>query len=41
MIMAEVTLAPKGEIGIMVAAGVITPDTFAKKSASEIENLFV
>jgi len=41
MIMAEVTLTPKGEIGIMVEAEVITPDTFAGKSASEIGDLLV
>jgi len=41
MIMAEVTLTPKGEIGIMIEAEVITPDTFAGKSASEIGNLLV
>ncbi|MEA1945150.1 MAG: formylmethanofuran dehydrogenase subunit C [Euryarchaeota archaeon] len=39
--MAEVTLTPKGEIGIMIEAEVITPDIFAEKSASEIENLLV
>ena len=39
--MAEVTLTPKGEIGIMVEAEVITPDTFAGKSASEIGDLRV
>ncbi|KAB3544677.1 MAG: formylmethanofuran dehydrogenase subunit C, partial [ANME-2 cluster archaeon] len=39
--MAEVTLTPKGEIGIMVEAEAITPDTFAKKSANEIKDLRV
>ena len=39
--MEEVTLTPKGTIDIMVEAEVITPDTFATKSANEIENLIV
>ncbi len=39
--MAEITLKPKGQIGIMVEADVINPDIFAGKSRDEIEQLLV
>ncbi len=37
--MAEITLIPKGKIGIMVEAEVIRPDIFEGKSKEEIERL--
>jgi formylmethanofuran dehydrogenase subunit C len=39
--MSEVLLRPKGMIGIMVEAEVISPDIFAGKTTSEIEQLII
>lgn len=39
--MAEVLLKPKGSIGIMIEAEVITPETMAGKSREQIEDLLV
>lgn len=39
--MAEISLKPKGKIGIMLEAETITPDAFAGKKREEIEGLLV